>query len=108
MNRTISDVGNVVEEYLGVVQSVCRGKHGPYAAATCEKFPGIYITFSLRLPVWKRKLFPAPGTQVILSDLQKKIQWRANKARLLTLADEVKFVEVNINEETETQPAVEQ
>lgn len=77
--------------YKAIVEKiVSRGRHGPYAVATCEAFDGS-VTFGLTSPVWNEKEYPEPGTYVILTDIRKKrAGWRANSGRFFQPADEPK------------------
>lgn len=69
---------------------VPTGHHGPYAVATTED-QRIFgsITFSLEPTVWEEKDWPEAGTVVVLSKLrQKRLGWRAKRARFSKPCDE--------------------
>jgi hypothetical protein len=73
--------------YRLIVQKVVNnGKHGAYAVARHEKLGS--VTFSLEKEVWQEKRFPSQGSEVVLSDLERKrAGWRAMSARFLRPED---------------------
>lgn len=81
----------MVKGILAIVQTiVLDGEHGPYAVATSSSMPGEWITFSLNSPVFEGEILNPKtdlGTRVVLSDLRRKKQWRANKARIMSPED---------------------
>lgn len=72
-----------------VVCDIVQGRHGPYAVAQAEGVEGS-ITFALTRPCWQEEDVPELGVCVVLWSLRRKrAGWRAMKARLVQLSDEV-------------------
>ena len=76
-----------MESIQAVVRRVYpNGKKGPYALAR-EEGTNVKITFSLEKPVWNEDKWPEVDDHVVLSELRKKSQWRAESGRFFQPSD---------------------
>ena len=78
------------KSYEVVVEKIIpNGNHGPYGVGKVDDLGP--VTFSLKPEVWKEKVWPEPGTYVVLSQvIKKRAGWRAQHGRFLQPSDEKK------------------
>jgi hypothetical protein len=74
-------------EYVGAVEKIVAGHHGPYGVARIKGIGA--VTFSLGSPVWCEPGHPERGMYVVLSQVRKmRAGWRAMKGRFMRPSDQ--------------------